>query len=78
MSLILRIIRRQQATDKMRRHDHISGKFDASSLPVRETLLQLEARVPVVSILRRGLHVARLISMMTPAQFQPAKNTSGV
>ncbi len=78
MSLILRIIRRQQVTDKMRRHDHISGEFDASPLPVREILLQLEARVPAVSRLRRGLQVARLIPMMTPAQFQPAKNTSGL
>ncbi len=78
MSLILRIIRRQQATDKMRRHDHISGKFDASSLPVRETLLQLEARVPVVSRLRHGPQVAHLIPMMTPERFPPAKITSGL
>ena len=36
MSLILRIIRWQQVTDKMRRQDHISGEFDEPPAGARD------------------------------------------
>ena len=59
-NLTEQIIQGTLPPDAKLRQDHIAKSFDTSHVPVREALLQLEARGLVVSLPRRGVRVAPL------------------
>jgi DNA-binding GntR family transcriptional regulator len=59
-NLTEQIIQGTLPPDAKLRQDHIAKSFDTSHVPVREALLQLEARGLVVSLPRRGVQVAPL------------------